>query len=53
MPALGHRIIGLNALLAQQVAAAAAYVPQGPPSPQAERGGDEGAGGQATAAASA
>ena len=50
MPALGHRIIGLKALLAQQVAAAAAHVPQGPSPTQAQGSRGEGLKGQATTA---
>jgi len=36
MPSLGHRIIGLDTLLAQRAAEAATNVPKGTSSPEAE-----------------
>jgi len=53
MPALGHRIIGLSALLAQQHADSATHVPQGTPSPQTESSSGTGTSGPASTAAQA
>jgi len=53
MPALGHRIIGLSALLAQQPADSATHVPQGTPSPQTESSSGTGTSGPASTAAQA